>query len=416
MWALGASGRIPGQGLHSTVLAVLRSQSNEPILGPAMLFAKLLLPLASFAPDAPQPVPAVAAASAHDAPVAAEPGSQDDKATVRAWLKILRDKRASEADRDDAFEELLTLGSEGPLALTQHYEKEAERAAKSNEKALKKFLKSFDKDARGIIEDRIDRDAEDAIEAHRATIRRNAVDQSLTKERIEAESDPAFEALEELLTIEAEAVLAADEDLAADHAEIAAAAEEEALLHERFERAMEALGKADSGAAGKVDPLDPPVLSPKGLEALLAERADLARPMKKSDERVFETNAERAPEIDPKEAEGIRFLNLRLVLLGLPAQEIDVKLCAACRDHSKDMKEIGFFSHESPVEGKEHFSKRASNFGTSASSENISKGRNDAEGAIMGWWYSPGHHRNMLGGKARVGLGYHESHWTQNFD
>lgn len=138
--------------------------------------------------------------------------------------------------------------------------------------------------------------------------------------------------------------------------------------------------------------------------------------MSKSDERIFETNAERAAEIDPKEAEGIRFLNLRLVLIGLPAQEIDVKLCAACRDHSKDMKEIGFFYHESPVEGKEHFAQRASNFGTSASSENISKGAPTGEKAIMGWWYSPGHHRNMLGGKARVGLGYHESHWTHNFD
>jgi len=353
-----------------------------------------------------------------DAPAThATPGAaQDDRATVRAWMKILRDRRASEADRDDAFEELLTLGAEGPLALAEHYGREAERAAKSNEKDLKRFLKSFDKDARGLIEDRVDRDAEDAIDEHRETIRRNALDQNLTKERIEAESDPAFEALETLLTIDVETVLGAEEDLAEEHAELVVAADAEEQARERWGLAMEALRKADADAAEKVDPLEEAALTPKALEAILAERAALARPMSKSDERVFETNAERASELDPKEVEGIRFLNLRLVLIGLPAQEIDVKLCAACRDHSKDMKELGFFSHESPVEGKEHFAKRASNFGTSASSENISKGAPTGEKAIMGWWYSPGHHRNMLGGKARVGLGYHESHWTQNFD
>lgn len=363
--------------------------------------------LVAASPDPARPSPSAPSARAEPA--------QDDQAMVRAWMKILRDKRVSESDRDDAFEELLALGSSGPLALTEHYGKEAERAAKSNEKDLKRFLKSFDRDARKLIEDRVDRDAEDAIDGHRKTIMAGARDQDLTKERIEAESDPAFEALEALLTVDAEAVLAADEDLADDHAELTAAADREEMLRGRWELAREALERADAEEAADLDPLEEAVLTPDRLEAILAERADLARPMSRSDERVFEENAELAKEIEPLEAAGIRYLNLRLVLIGLPAQQIDPKLCAACRDHSKDMKEIGFFAHESPVEGKKDFGTRASNFGTSASSENIAHGSNDPVSTIMQWWYSPGHHRNMLGGKGRTGLGYFETYWTQNF-
>ena len=39
------------------------------------------------------------------------------------------------------------------------------------------------------------------------------------------------------------------------------------------------------------------------------------------------------------------------------------------------------------------------------SPENIAAGQDTGEGAIHAWWHSPGHHKNMLGGHGRVGLG-----------
>jgi uncharacterized protein YkwD len=91
-------------------------------------------------------------------------------------------------------------------------------------------------------------------------------------------------------------------------------------------------------------------------------------------------------------------------------------LCEAARDHSEDMQVNRFFAHESPLPGKKTPWDRAKNFGTSASGENIYMGSSDPHGANMGWFYSPGHHKNMFNaGQVRIGLGCTGSHWTQMF-
>jgi len=112
---------------------------------------------------------------------------------------------------------------------------------------------------------------------------------------------------------------------------------------------------------------------------------------------------------------GIAELNRIRMRLGLGVLAIDVKLCAAARDHSADMLALGFFAHESPVPGKRTPGERAARFGTSAGAENIAFGQASGSEAITAWWYSPGHHRNLLSGAARVGLGRAGHHWTQMF-
>jgi len=87
----------------------------------------------------------------------------------------------------------------------------------------------------------------------------------------------------------------------------------------------------------------------------------------------------------------------------------------AARDHAKDMVEKKFFAHDSPVPGKKTPWARAKRFGTSAHAENIAAGANTGADTIRLWWYSPGHHKNMMGGHARVGLGRHKKTWTQLF-
>lgn len=134
--------------------------------------------------------------------------------------------------------------------------------------------------------------------------------------------------------------------------------------------------------------------------------------------RVLEKNrviAEKAG-VPADEARGIEQANLWRLRVGLNALELDPKLCEASRDHSKDMAEKGFFAHDSPVPGKRSPWDRAKNFGTSASGENIYAGSQDPESANRGWFFSPGHHKNLFGGgHTRIGLGRHGGHWTQMF-
>lgn len=134
--------------------------------------------------------------------------------------------------------------------------------------------------------------------------------------------------------------------------------------------------------------------------------------------RILDANAKMAAkaEVPEEEVKGIEECNLWRLLVGLNACLLDPKLCEAARDHSKDMAEKNFFAHESPVPGKTTPWDRAANFGTTASGENIFAGSDSAHAANSGWFYSPGHHKNMFNaGQVRIGLGQHGSHWTQLF-
>jgi len=119
--------------------------------------------------------------------------------------------------------------------------------------------------------------------------------------------------------------------------------------------------------------------------------------------------------MDPEEVAAINETNRLRLLLGIGALAIDPKLETASRSHSKDMVEKKFFDHTSPIPGRETPWKRAAQAGTSASTENIYAGSKRGEDAIKTWWYSPGHHENMMSPARRVGVGRHEDHFTQMF-
>jgi uncharacterized protein YkwD len=154
------------------------------------------------------------------------------------------------------------------------------------------------------------------------------------------------------------------------------------------------------------------------LQAAEKKAADEITALDKDALRILEMNAKIAAKekIPAEEVKGIEECNLWRLLVGLNACILDPKLCAAARDHSKDMAEQGFFAHESPVAGKKTPWDHAGNFGTSASGENIFAGSPSSQSANSGWFYSPGHHKNMFhAGQSRIGLGQHGSHWTQMF-
>jgi uncharacterized protein YkwD len=131
---------------------------------------------------------------------------------------------------------------------------------------------------------------------------------------------------------------------------------------------------------------------------------------------ILRYNTKIGSTIPSAEAEAIRDMNHYRMLIGLPPCAIDPRLCKAAREHSRDMHEKDFFSHTSPVPGKKSPWIRAKLEGTTAKAENIYSGRRDGKAANKSWWYSPGHHRNMLNPKnRRVGMGVYEEEWTQMF-
>jgi uncharacterized protein YkwD len=107
--------------------------------------------------------------------------------------------------------------------------------------------------------------------------------------------------------------------------------------------------------------------------------------------------------------------NMYRVMMGRNALKINVALCRACRGHSKDMAEKGFFSHDSPIPGKRSPGDRARLEGTHCGAENIYCGGSKAEGAFWAWFESLGHHKNMMAPHRQIGIGCHGSHWTEGF-
>lgn len=156
----------------------------------------------------------------------------------------------------------------------------------------------------------------------------------------------------------------------------------------------------------------------KSIESAEKQAADEISSLNRDALKILQANVKIAvkDKVPAEEVKGIEECNLWRLLVGLNACTLDPKLCDAARDHSTDMAEKGFFAHESPVPGKKTPWDRAANFGTTASGENIYAGSESSHSANSGWFYSPGHHKNMFSpGQMRIGLGQHGGHWTQMF-
>ena len=309
-------------------------------------------------------------------------------------------KRAkSPAERQAIAAGLLELGADGGRRL--HASARAEFSQR-----LPKYSTSFQQAAADALRLRAGKgDPVAEIATLRKTIRDVAARSELTKQMIEEQSDPALARLEELLVVSAADVLGAAPDLAAQRAELM-------LLAEWAERAADLMPDKERG---KLPPLPTVAVVGAQLDAADELAALLAGPLIPADRQTLAANAALARDLDPEEARGIQRLNQIRILVGLPAQAIDPGLVKACRVHSEDMCTKGFFAHESPVAGRETPWKRAEAAGTSAGAENIAAGTDSGAGAIRMWWHSPGHHKNMLGGHKRTGLGRYERHWTQLF-
>ncbi|NPV92868.1 MAG: hypothetical protein HPY50_19040 [Firmicutes bacterium] len=105
---------------------------------------------------------------------------------------------------------------------------------------------------------------------------------------------------------------------------------------------------------------------------------------------------------------------------GLPPFKWDSRLAEVARQHSRDMRDQGFFSHNSP-DGSPPFDRmNSAGLVFSAAAENIAVGYRTAEEAHEGWMNSPGHRANILGDCEYLGVGVvyggeYGVYYTQNF-
>jgi hypothetical protein len=223
--------------------------------------------------------------------------------------------------------------------------------------------------------------------------------------------------LTEMLGTTIQAVLDGDEDLAEEHQATRSLAQDAWVLRDWWDDAVAVLAATERGEKLEKRLRGPDALedSLDSLELQLTQAVECATPMSGANRAIFKINERTRLELMPEEYLGNRRLNLIRVRLGLQALRTDLRLTRACRGHSKDMVVYEFFSHTSPVFGKKTPWRRAALEGGQAGAENIAAGQGSGHGAISAWWYSPGHHRNMLGNHGSQGLGRHQDHWTQLF-
>ena len=226
---------------------------------------------------------------------------------------------------------------------------------------------------------------------------------TLTKELIQSQVQPAFERAYDAFWSEPADIVASDEKLSTLRTELLG---KSAL--------WDALGDAWNQLVAPYPGAPTMASLSEMVDQMEFDLVLVALPISEQGRKTLNANRNLTFSLDLEEARCISLTNRYRILLGLAPQAIDLKLCAAARDHSYDMKTRNFFSHESPVAGKKSFSDRAKRMGVSgAGSENIYMGSVKGSAAAEAWFFSPGHHKNMLNDNARIAVGRYQEYFTQ---
>jgi len=333
-------------------------------------------------------------------PASSETLSADQRRNVNRILAHYRQAGKDRDKRTAAVREAIDAGTPATAALMNVLTRDM--AAE-----MKRYGGKFIEEASRMTKVRLKKIDFQEVAQLRKTVLDLQKQPDFTHEIIVAKADPAMKRLDELLVINFRDVLSHSEKLQEERKKLAP-----------MGSLWEACAVALYNQTKDKDKSDQQKQMPS-FESYLQGEEELAiratAPMDAATHAILDANARLSTQIDPEEARCILAMNLTRNLLGLSALMIDLRLCDAARDHSKDMKERKFFSHESPVEGKKTPWDRAKRFGTSASGENIYMGSTNGNDANSAWFHSPGHHKNMLGGHKRVGVGRQDGYFTELF-
>lgn len=118
------------------------------------------------------------------------------------------------------------------------------------------------------------------------------------------------------------------------------------------------------------------------------------------------------------ELEVIRLVNEIRQQNGLRPLAANWELSRVARYKSQDMRDNGYFSHNSPTYGTPFQMLSAFGLSYRTAGENIAKGYASPQAVVNGWMNSSGHRANILNASyTQIGVGYVSggNYWTQLF-
>jgi uncharacterized protein YkwD len=270
---------------------------------------------------------------------------------------------------------------------------------------VEKYRERFRQRGSAALSKRLGRVNFDEVARLRAAVLGLQQAPDFSKQAIVQRADPAVRRLEEILLIDPRQILAASKDLQTERRQLA-------VLGQWWEQCTAYLARETPRPPGEQAPVANFAQYLAGEEELAV---GLAAPTNGTARQVMLSNARLAAQLDPEEARVVSAVNRVRSLLGLRPLLVDLKLCAAAREHSQDMQRLNFFSHTSPVPGKQTPMDRARRQGTTAGAENIYQGATSGQVAHDFWFHSPAHHKNILGNHARLGIGRSGVFFTEMF-
>ncbi|RKD73220.1 putative YkwD family protein [Sinobaca qinghaiensis] len=140
-----------------------------------------------------------------------------------------------------------------------------------------------------------------------------------------------------------------------------------------------------------------------------------------------ETAAEPAPDSEVSESEAafeqevVRLTNVEREKAGLQPLQSYGDLAEVADAKSEDLRDAGYFAHESPNYGSPFDMMTSFGISYSAAGENIAAGQDTPEAVVNAWMNSEGHRENIMNENfTHIAIGYAEggeygTYWTQMF-
>lgn len=137
-------------------------------------------------------------------------------------------------------------------------------------------------------------------------------------------------------------------------------------------------------------------------------------------EKPVEPEVPETPENDyvmaALERKACELVNEQRAANGLQPLTISAELCVKARVKSRDMRDNGYFDHNSPTYGSPFQLMQQLGISYRTAGENIAMGYQTAEAVVNAWMNSEGHRANILSGNfTSMGIGHVDGYWTQWF-
>lgn len=139
------------------------------------------------------------------------------------------------------------------------------------------------------------------------------------------------------------------------------------------------------------------------------------------DEEKGQKKEEQITVMTPYEKEVVELINQERKRYGYSPLLMDQKATLVARKKSADMRDKGYFSHQSPTYGSPFEMLKKEHIRFTMAGENIAAGQRSPRRVVQDWMNSEGHRKNILNPAfTHIGVGYEKggfygTYWTQLF-